>query len=173
VIKSKEDLKHYLEMDRQALSIKYKKPKLLGDEVWRFQIITRKVEYYLNVKNSIVYRPILHWLRLKRHILGTLLGFSIPTNVFGPGMSISHRGTVIVNSKTKIGKNCRIHNCVVIGRAPVIGDNCYIGPGVKIFGKIEIADNIKIGANSVVNKSFLEPGVTIAGVPAKVVSRSE
>ena len=46
----------------------------------------------------------------------------------------------------------------------------YIGVGVVIIGDVEIADNIVIGANAVVNKSFLEPGITIAGVPARKIS---
>jgi serine O-acetyltransferase len=55
-------------------------------------------------------------------------------------------------------------------KAPKIGNNVFIGPGAKIFGDIEIADNVAIGVNSVVNKSFLEPGITIAGIPAKKIS---
>jgi serine O-acetyltransferase len=54
--------------------------------------------------------------------------------------------------------------------APIIGDNVYIAPGVKIYGGIEIAEGIAIGANSVVNKSFTEPNITIAGVPAKKIA---
>ena len=46
----------------------------------------------------------------------------------------------------------------------------YIGVGVVIIGDVEIADNIVIGANAVVNKSFSEPGITIAGVPARKIS---
>jgi serine O-acetyltransferase len=38
-----------------------------------------------------------------------------------------------------------------------------------IYGDIEIADNCYIGANAVVNKSFIEFNSVIAGVPAKVV----
>ena len=53
--------------------------------------------------------------------------------------------------------------------APIIGDNCFIGPGAKLFGKIKIGNNVAIGANAVVNKSF-EDNVTIAGVPAKIVN---
>lgn len=82
-----------------------------------------------------------------------------------------HRGTIVVNDKAQIGANCRLHVCVNIGEhrgcAPRIGDNVYIGPGAKIFGDIEIADNIQIGANAVVNKSFTTPGISIGGVPAK------
>ena len=52
----------------------------------------------------------------------------------------------------------------------MIGDNVYIGPGAMLFGPIRIADEIAIGANSVVNRSFEEPGITIAGAPARKVS---
>ncbi|HEY3363291.1 MAG TPA: hypothetical protein VGK06_16105 [Methanosarcina sp.] len=51
-----------------------------------------------------------------------------------------------------------------------MGNNVYIGPGAKIFGNIVIADNIAIGANSVVNKSFYERGISIAGIPAKKIN---
>nr|WP_292372222.1 hypothetical protein [Methanosarcina sp. UBA411] len=51
-----------------------------------------------------------------------------------------------------------------------MGNNVYIGPGAKIFGNITIADDIAIGANSVVNKSFYEKGISIAGVPAKKIN---
>jgi serine O-acetyltransferase len=52
----------------------------------------------------------------------------------------------------------------------VLGNNIYIGPGAKIFGKIRLADGIAIGANAVVNRSFDEPGITIAGVPARQIN---
>jgi serine O-acetyltransferase len=54
----------------------------------------------------------------------------------------------------------------------MIGDNCYIGPGAKIFGAIEIGPDVAIGANAVVNKSFPGGGVTLGGIPARVISQS-
>jgi serine O-acetyltransferase len=84
-----------------------------------------------------------------------------------------HRGTIVVNGKSKIGANCTINADVNIGtnagsidEVPTLGNNIYIGPGAKIFGSIYIADNCAIGANSVVNKSFLEKFSVVAGVPA-------
>lgn len=56
-------------------------------------------------------------------------------------------------------------------KAPIIGDNVYIGPGAVIYGDITIADGCYIGANSVVNKSFLEPHSVVVGVPGKVVGK--
>lgn len=104
------------------------------------------------------------------------LGFSIPINVFGPGLSIPHYGTIVVNKATQVGKNCRLHEGVNIGAtngsaaAPKIGDNVFIGSGAKIIGDISIADDVAIGANAVVVTSITEKGVTYGGVPAKKIS---
>ena len=177
MIRSKNDYKFYLEADRVALGKKKKKPSLFFDEVWVFQRLLRKVEYYKNCKKSILHRPYYYYLYLKFHLLSIFLGFHIKPNVFGPGLSISHPGTIVVNGSAKVGANCRIHVCTVIGTkagygdvTPKIGNNVYIGPGVKIFGDIEIADGIAIGANSVVNRSFTEPNIGIAGIPAKKIN---
>ncbi len=40
-----------------------------------------------------------------------------------------------------------------------------------MYGNIEIGDNVAIGANSVVNKSF-DSNITIAGIPAKIISNN-
>ena len=178
MIKSKDDYKYYLEADRIALSRKGKKPKYFDyDHIWMFERLLRKVEYYQNCKRSPIWKPYLLLLKRRYYSLSTKLGFTIPLNVFGPGLSIAHRGTIVVNTATRVGANCRLHACVNIGTkagyedvAPKIGDNVYIGPGAKIFGEIEIANGIAIGANAVVNRSFLEPNVSIAGVPAKKIS---
>lgn len=112
------------------------------------------------------------------HKLSIKLGFSIPINVIGPGLSIAHYGTIVINRNTVIGKNLRIQEGVTIGAtngssaAPTIGDNVFIGSGAKIIGNLTIANNIAVGAGSVVTKSFLEEGITIAGVPATKISNN-
>lgn len=74
-----------------------------------------------------------------------------------------------------MGANCRLHACVNIGasggskKAPSIGDNVYIGPGAIIFGDIVIPDNVTIGANATVNKSFETENCVLAGTPAEIV----
>jgi serine O-acetyltransferase len=105
------------------------------------------------------------------------LGFSIPENVFGPGLAIIHYGTIIVNAEVKVGSNCRLQACTNIGQsggimgAPIIGDNVYIGPGAKIYGKIEIPSNCAIAANAAVGKSFYKEGMVLGGVPAKEITK--
>ncbi len=124
-----------------------------------------------------IHKLLLYFFLYQKSALGLKCGFSIPLNVIDEGLSIAHIGPIIINKDTKIGKNCRIHVCVNIGtqagkvaEAPVIGDNVYIAPGVKMFGKIHIANGIAIGANAVVNKSFTEEGIGIAGVPARKIN---
>jgi serine O-acetyltransferase len=176
MIRSKADLTFYLAADAVALSVTGRVPWLSPHAIWRFQRVLRKLAYCTNAK-GVPFRPLRRlWLRLRLRQLSHALGFSIPINVFGPGLSIAHRGTIIVNGNSRVGANCRLHVGVNIGRgasasaAPTLGDNIYIAPGAKIFGGIEIADNIAIGANAVVSKSFTEPGISIGGVPAVKIS---
>jgi serine O-acetyltransferase len=177
VIKNYNDYKVYIKNDMISLGVKKSYiTNFFKNDIWRFQLSLRSLEYFTNCnKNSFIRLMI----KLHYRALGRKLGFTIPINVFGMGLAIAHYGTIVINENSNIGKNCRIHVCVNIGsnlgskKAPQLGDNCYIGPGVKLYGDIKVASNIKIGANSVVNKSFLEEGVTLVGVPAKIVTLSK
>ena len=177
MIQSREDLKRYLAQDQIALWKKdQRRPSRLGDEVWRFQILMRRTEYRVNNAKGLTGRLIAKWYRLRYHRFCVKLGFHIPLNVFEEGLAIAHPGTLIVNSRAKVGKNCRIHAMTVIGAtngdpaAPVIGDNVYIGAGAKVIGNIRIANDVAIGANAVVVKSIEEAGTTWGGVPARKIS---
>ena len=163
--------------DREILSFRiFIHNILFPNAIKKFMVLLRKSEYYYNSNN--LYNKIIYYLiqtRMSR--LSTKLGFYIPINVFDKGLYIPHCGSIVVNPNTKCGKFCLLHNNVVIGhlngKAPTIGNNVFIGPGAKIFGDIIIADNIWIGANSVVTKSFMEPNVVIAGIPAIKIGYKE
>lgn len=53
----------------------------------------------------------------------------------------------------------------------IIGRKCWIGMGAIILPGVILADNIVIGANSVVTKSFLESNVVLAGNPARILKK--
>jgi serine O-acetyltransferase len=182
LIQSEDDYKFYLEADRIALHMKGKKPLMFQDEIWRFQRLLRKIEFIQNCSRSRLKKINELANRYRFHLASVNLGFTIEPNVFGPGLSIAHRGPIVVSKSARVGENCRINHCVTIGTAvydptaishdlvPKIGNNVFIGPGAIIVGDIEIADGIAIGANSYVNKSFKEPNISIAGCPAKKIS---
>ncbi len=50
-----------------------------------------------------------------------------------------------------------------------IGDNVWLGFDVKVFGGSTIGNDSIVGANSLVNKKFLEKGAVLVGIPAKVI----
>lgn len=172
MIRTKEDLNVYMHMDAQALGVQWRKCVLLGKDVWRFERILRHYEYHLNVTHNRLF--MIFW-KIRFRAMSYKLGFDIPPNVFGPGLRINHFGNIVVSPSAKIGAWCDIHQGVNIGAdadggVPTLGNNVWIGPGAKLFGDIHIADNCAIGANAVVNKNFTTEGVSIAGVPAKMVS---
>lgn len=177
MIQSKKDLKFYLLCDSIACDHEKKwfKKYFLGHE-WRFHKALRKTEYYRNCRKDplgkLMHAFYFYLLRLR----GLKTGWTIPPNTFGPGLCVVHIGTVVVNGRVRAGKNCRIQSCVNIGssggekEAPHLGDNVYIAPGAKIYGDIRIGSGVAIGANAVVNKSFEEDNITIAGIPARIIS---
>jgi serine O-acetyltransferase len=160
--------------DKKSLGITQTSFALLRNEIYSFEVKLRKLEYALNCSNNPI-RTMYRKFLFRR--ISIRLGYSISPNTFGPGLSIAHRGTIVVNGGARIGANCRIHVDVNIGTeagksaaAPTIGDNCYIGPGAKIFGPIEIGSGTVVGANAVVNKSFPEGNQSLGGIPAKAIS---
>lgn len=115
MIKNKSDYLHFLEQDRLALNVKPTLKNYLTHDIWRFQVNLRKLEFRKNTAKTLFGKAYAAYLQLKVRRLGRKLGFSIPANVFGPGLSIAHAGTIVVNGKCKVGANCRIHVCVNIG----------------------------------------------------------
>jgi serine O-acetyltransferase len=103
MIRSKLDFYFYREADR-IISGRNKNFSnyFRFDPIGTFMYFLRSVEYYENCRTDLFGRLIkkYHSYRFKR--ISLKLGFSIPTNVFGPGLYIPHYGTIVVN-----------HNCLV------------------------------------------------------------
>ena len=174
-IQTRKALREAIAEDLRAQGIdRYRWHHRLTDRVVHFQVLLRKAEYWDSSGNvlALIFAPV---SRLRVIRLGELLGFTVPLHVTAPGFSIAHPGTVTISALAVVGRGCRIHTDVCIGElkgaAPVIGDDVWIGPGAKIFGPITVGDGVAIGANAVVN-SDVPAGVTVAGIPARIVSDS-
>lgn len=176
MICSKEDLRFYLKCDEIARFKDYVKlsTKLKSRYCWKFNVVLRKMEYNLNCNNGLKRKIFNIYYRYRMSKIAEKTNWYVSPNCFGPGLCIVHYGTVIVNERARFGSNIRIQAMVNIGDykggVPHGGDNIYIGPGAKLYGNVLLGSNIAIGANSVVNKSFEKSNVTIAGIPAKIIS---
>lgn len=109
-----------------------------------------------------------------------ITGISIPASVqIGHSFYIGHFGNIILNAKVRIGFNCNVSQGVTIGVSglaekrgvPVIGNNVYIGANCVIAGKIEVGDEVLIGACSLVTANVPSCSVML-GVPAVKVSEN-
>ncbi len=180
MIESKADLRKYIAEDMYFFHRYAKQDRLIlrviqdpAYQIVRYLRFLRKEEYYFNVRTDIIGRLMYFYYFRKKNILGNKLGFKIPKNCFGPGLTIYHHGNIIINEAARIGANCQMHgnNCIGnkgnIDLAPVIGDNLDLGFGACVIGGVTLGDNLTVGANAVVVKSFPNGNTTLTGVPAR------
>ena len=129
----------------------------------------RKYVYYFNTDEKRITGKVkrAYWkYRYKK--LGQKLGFSIGFNAFGYGLLIPHDGTIVVNGNCRIGNFAVLHTCTCIGGVgKQIGDALYLATGAQIMRPLTLGDNVMVGANSLVNKSF-GSGILLVGSPAEV-----
>ena len=83
-----------------------------------------------------------------------------------------HHGSIIVNPNVRVGEYCILHGNNCLGNngksqpAPHCGNRLDVGMGANLIGGIQIGNNVTVGANALVNKSFNDNCVLV-GVPAK------
>lgn len=136
-----------------------------------FVYILRKAQkYQKNPLLNIFWRIVLRHYQIK-------YGFQIyPETQIGEGFYLGHWGSLVINPKTVIGKNCNIAQGVTIGQqnrgknegSPIIGDEVWIGTNAVIVGAITIGNNVLIVPNSYVNFD-VPPNSVVIGNPAKVI----
>jgi serine O-acetyltransferase len=130
-----------------------------------------------------------HWLwvrnlRLAARIISqltrNLTGIEIhPGARIGSGFFIDHGMGVVIGETSEVGADVTIYHGVTLGgtslehgkRHPTLGDRVVVGAGAKLLGAIEIGDDCRIGANSVVVKSVPANSVVV-GIPGRPVTRS-
>ena len=182
---SYQGLKRALEKEKQIYLSPSLKQRILDrikhtqkTQMWKFVKAMRYTAYFkAKNKRSIIGVLLgLFWQR-RMNVLGERIGMFMDYNTFDEGATFYHP---TVYACGNIGKNCRLHGNNMIGRnslggtdVPTIGDNVRFCYGAQAFGDIYIADDVTIAAGSIVLKSCYEKGVTLAGVPAKIIKRPE
>ncbi len=99
-----------------------------------------------------------------------------PGAQIGNRFFIDHGMGIVIGETCEIGNNVSVFQGVTLGgtgkekgkRHPTIKDNVLIATGAKVLGSIEVGENSKIGAGSVVLKE-VPPNSTVVGIPGKVV----
>ena len=100
-----------------------------------------------------------------------------PGAQIGEGLFIDHGMGVVIGETAEIGDDCNIMQGVTLGgtsmhrskRHPTLGNRVTVGAGAKLIGAVEIGDNARIGAGSVVVTNVPD-NATVVGVPGHVVS---
>lgn len=119
----------------------------------------------------------LYWRIVLRHFQ-IKYGFQIyPETEIGEGFYLGHWGSLVINPKAKIGRNCNIAQGVTIGQQnrgknegyPVIGDEVWIGANAVIVGNVNIGNNVLVAPNAYVNFDVPENSI-VSGNPANIFS---
>ena len=126
-----------------------------------------------------------HWLyqtgipfvpRLISHLGRFLTGIEIhPGAKIGKGVFIDHGMGVVIGETAIVGEYTIIYQGATLGgtgkeigkRHPTLGSHVVVGAGAKVLGNIQIGDNVRIGAGSVVLRD-VPSNTTVVGIPGRI-----
>jgi len=136
--------------------------------------------------HAVLFHKISHWLYLRRryvlarlvsHLARFLTGIEIhPGAKIGRRLFIDHGLGVVIGETAEIGDDVLLYQGVTLGgtgnergkRHPTLGNRVVVGTGASVLGNIRLADDVKVGAGSVVVHSVSENS-TVVGIPGRVV----
>ena len=112
------------------------------------------------------------------HLTRFVTGIEIhPGATIGPRFFIDHGMGVVIGETAEIGANVTLYQGVTLGgtsthrtkRHPTLRDNVVVGAGGKVIGAVDIGENVRIGAGSVVVTN-VPANATVVGVPGHIVA---
>ncbi len=118
--------------------------------------------------------------RLLSYTSRTLTNVDIhPGATIGRRFFIDHGSGVVIGETAVVGDDCTLYHGVTLGgtswnkgrRHPSLGNRVLVGAGAKVLGPIQLGDDVRVGANSVVVED-VPANRTVVGIPGKVVRRA-
>ncbi|MFD2528372.1 LbetaH domain-containing protein [Polaribacter marinaquae] len=158
-------------LESTILDVRYHFPETNENEII-FRIINNKNElaiflyrlgselHNVNLDNL---TPQVHWLL--KELCSCEIYFN---NKIDEGFYIVHGQSTIIGSRNKIGRGFKIHQGCTIGHkingkgtGNIIGNNVVMYCNSSIIGENKIADNVVIGAHTLVNKDVEKDKIVI------------
>jgi sugar O-acyltransferase (sialic acid O-acetyltransferase NeuD family) len=133
----------YTDIKKSNLPLKY-----LGEDKKIFLLNKKKIKLILGVGIN---------LELRKKILNKFKKFKFLSLVDDKSILFDNvdigEGSIIfpnvsIGPNVIVGKFCVVHNSVVIEHDVNISENSYIGPGAVVCGNVKIGSNVLLGANS-------------------------
>ena len=182
MIKSKKDLKEYIEADRKRNPSTFN-PLLrilgLNTEAYMVRKLLynlRMYEYYLNIRPSWFNKLSKKYYGWRYNRISFKMRIIIAPNTIGKGLHIAHWTEGIIVNCISMGEYCGITSGVIVGNKDnqtnraIIGNNVHLIIGCKVIGKINIGNNVLIAPNAVVVKD-VQDNTIVGGIPAKVIKQ--
>lgn len=142
-------------------------------------VVVFRFGQWLDSQPSLLRLPLQPIYFVLNGLVKIIWGIELPRSAtIGPGLYIGHFGGITIAPGVAIGRNCNLSQQITIGLSgqggkagvPTIGDNVYLAPGARVFGKISIGNNVKIGANAVVHKDIPDDAIVVSEPGFKIVS---
>ena len=102
----------------------------------------------------------------------------------GKGSVINSGGVVSIGKYCLFAANCQINSSshgIALGELIMsqshehgkinIGDDCWVGANVAFVMNTQVRNGTVVGSNAVVTKSYSDPNIILAGVPAKLIRK--
>jgi len=112
------------------------------------------------------------------HVARFVTGIEIhPGATIGPRFVIDHGMGIVIGETTEIGPDVTLYQGVTLGgtstrrtkRHPTLRGGVVVGAGAKVIGAVEIGEQARIGAGSVVITN-VPAMATVVGVPGHIVA---